>query len=481
MITGKLESKRATRSNLDLTKKTIEDLVKKVYRQRISNPTEEMDKDSDNESNAPGGTQPGRRNFPVEFVPAEVFRDEMDEMKDMFQQQSDKFKNLDRRMEKQHLDTQTVFAAIENSLQLIREQSQRTEAALAALQSTGVPVVAAVAPPAPIIQPLLGEPAGTVLKNGKGEVIVVEEAMFIQPFPAGAMTETARAMKPTPDLSTKLIESMTPLMWMRYAQLFAAYYTTGGQKPISSFWDPDVIETLADRFKITVTELNALTPQKQVYEILKAYWKKPDDNAKELVATIHTVELLPAIKGNVQTVVSKFVVGMRKIMTGVFTKALLDEVKKRVYIKEWIEDYKTKNYATFEDFYDHLKELAKEYDESTQPLPALTSTKVKNGNGNGNGNKNGNANGNGKRTADGDPKNQSDDQAPKCSLCGGSHWALQQGNDYDKPYGKDIKWACPDAGKVSDDTKRKAWESRVKLIQKRRAQRGANKASGAKA
>ena len=48
--------------------------------------------------------------------------------------------------------------------------------------------------PEPEVQPLLGEPAGTILKNGRGDVIFVEEHYFIRDPPAPhAMSEAEKS------------------------------------------------------------------------------------------------------------------------------------------------------------------------------------------------------------------------------------------------------------------------------------------------
>ena len=55
------------------------------------------------------------------------------------------------------------------------------------LQNLQNPVVTG----APAVQPLLGEPAGTVLRNGKGDIIIVDERMFIHGQPVGTVMSEA--------------------------------------------------------------------------------------------------------------------------------------------------------------------------------------------------------------------------------------------------------------------------------------------------
>ena len=66
---------------------------------------------------------------------------------------------------------------------------------------------------------------------------------------------------------------------MDFAAELVEYYSSGGLKPISSILDSRVTDALAKLFGMTTDAFKALTTQRQVYEFLKAFWTRPDDDS----------------------------------------------------------------------------------------------------------------------------------------------------------------------------------------------------------
>lgn len=123
-----------------------------------------------------------------------------------------------------------------------------------------------VVPPAPepVVQPLLGEPAGTVLKNGRGDVIFVEEHYFIRDPPAPhAMSEAEKSSIRAPQIKDD-VAKMDASKWLVFAQEIAFYYKRGGEKPIASYVASQILELLSLKFRIELSAFLALTPQKQM-------------------------------------------------------------------------------------------------------------------------------------------------------------------------------------------------------------------------
>ena len=306
----------------------------------------------------------------------------------------------------------------------------------------------------PEVQQLVGEDPAYVLKNSVGDVVKVEERFFIRPPPANSISEIVKANLKVPTLVKKDL-LMSPNDWLDYAAKLANYYNIGGEVSVTTFWDPKVLSVLCKTFKLTVADFVQLTKQRQVYQFLKVFWKKPVDNTNDLISAIKGVALHPAEKGTMVVCTNLFVVEMETVIPeGLFTKALLDTVRNQVYIREWMGHFKLETYDSFRRFYDHLERLAKEYDDSTQPVKALSSTK------------------NQKEKNDKNEKNEKEekdsarDRTPKeggkCLLCSGNHYAFALTNDYDKDYGDHVTWECPQHATYSPQLKKNAWEERRK-------------------
>jgi hypothetical protein len=303
----------------------------------------------------------------------------------------------------------------------------------------------------PQVQHLVGEDPDYVLYNSVGDVTKVEERHFIRPPPDGSISEIVKANLKVPTLGKKDL-LMSPNDWLDYAAKLANYYNIGGEVSVTTFWDPIVLSALCRTFKLSVSEFVQLTKQRQVYQFLKVFWKKPVDNTNDLISAIKGVALHPAEKGSMLVSTNLFVVEMETVIPeGLFTKALLDTVRNQVYIKEWMGHFKLETYDSFRRFYDHLERLAKEYDDSTQPVKALSSTKSQ------------------KEKNEKNEKEEKDsarDRTPKeggkCLLCNGNHYAFALTNDYDKDYGDHVTWECSKHATYSLQLKKNAWEERQK-------------------
>ena len=375
-------------------------------------------------------------------------------------------------LQQQHQDAANRVTLVEGQLGQAQQTIVQQEQEIQQLQLNAVPpVVQAI----PVAQNLPGLASGTLLKNGRGDVIHVDNAYFVNTVNMNAMTAEARNAIVTPTIDWDNMPKMTRGDWMRFAASLAHYWTVGGDKPITAFLDMNLIEALAARFEITVKALGDLDRQLQIYEFLKAWWEKPEDNAQMTIVEIKKIELLPAVKGNVQMVVGAFVTAMKKVVTHAFTKPLLDAIRNQVFIKNWLDEFKTKPYSSFEDFYDHLKLLAKNYDDTTQQVQVLESSKPRQQE------KAKNGNGGGKPPVKEEKKTQGKEKMKaKCKLCDGEHWAFALDTDYSKPFGDHIKWTCPEVsnGKYTVEQKRKVYSDRQDQVARRKEGWVAKKGAG---
>ena len=374
-----------------------------------------------------------------------------------------------------------LLAMYDNRFNLLDQEMAQAQQTIQAqnlliqqLQTNAVPVVPAVP-----VQKLPGLTEGTVLRNGKGDVISVDESLYIvKTVGAQVMSPEARNAIATPVLLMKDVLQMEAADYLKFAAALCHYYTVGGEKPITAFIGADMIEGLAMRFGLTVSDFGNLTRQLQIYEFLKAWWVKPEDNASITIEAIKKIELLPAKKGNVQMVVGIFIAAMKKVVTHEFTKPLLDAIRNQVFIKNWIDDFKTKSYSSFNDFYKHLMDLAKEYDDSNQQVKNLESSKprpdrnekAKNGNGAAK-----------SPTVKEENKTQEKKEIiPKCKMCGQKgHWTFDSKTDYSKPFGDHIVWSCPDIANPihTIEIKKKIYSDRQEVVKKKKAKLEAGGAS----
>ena len=157
------------------------------------------------------------------------------------------------------------------------------------------------------------------MKNGRGDVIFVEEHYFIRDPPAPhAMSEAEKSSIKAPQIKEE-IAKMDGAKWLLFAQEVAFYYKRGGEKPIASYVSSKNLELLALKFHMELSAFLALTPQKQVYQFLKSFWEKPEERPGQLLEDIRKIELLPAAKGNVEMVVLEFMMRVKTVMNGVAT------------------------------------------------------------------------------------------------------------------------------------------------------------------
>lgn len=376
-------------------------------------------------------------------------------------------------LQQEHQNAVNRVTLVEGQLGQAQQTIVQQEQEIQQLQLNAVPPVAQAIP---VVQNLLGLAPGTLLKNGRGDVIHVDDLYFVTiPVNANAMSAEARSAIVTPKIEWDNMPKMTRGDWMRFAASLAHYWRVGGDKPITAFLEMRLIEALASRFDMTVSDLGAMDRQLQIYEFLKAWWEKPEDNAQMTIVEIKKIELLPAVKGNVQMVVGAFVAAMKKVVTHAFTKPLLDAIRNQVFIKNWLDEFKTKPYSSFEDFYDHLKLLAKNYDDTTQQVQVLESSKPRQQE------KAKNGNGGGKPLVKEEKKTQEKEKMKaKCKLCDGEHWAFALDTDYSKPFGSHIKWTCPEVsnGKYTEEQKKKVYSDRQYQVARRKEGWIAKKGAG---
>ena len=363
----------------------------------------------------------------------------------------------------------------------LQHESDATRQALSAANEEISRLKEEVPAEVPVVQQLVGEAPDLTLHSREGEVVRVEERMLVRPPEAGAMSEQARALIEEPKLKQDSIKDTTPVKWLDYAAKLAGYYTAGGVRSVSTFWDSSVLQALSETFGMSVSELVSLTSQRQVYQLLKASWTKPEDGTVALLEGVRKVELNPGEKGSMLLLVSLFTSQMRvRAPAGQFTKALLDSVRGQVRTYQWRDEFKTKTYSSYEDFYSHLKELATAYDQSKQQVQQPTSFDPKRSRKKGSGSEDRTRDHGGEKAR---TQDKSGDRTPsqsvkKCLLCGGEHWAFALGSDYTKDYSDQVKWECPSLDRCGVELRRRAWESRKEQVARRKKAFERKKAGG---
>jgi hypothetical protein len=387
--------------------------------------------------------------------------------------------DLLREMQQSNLRLQQLEAKIQQQDVVMGQQGERLEQQeeqinqskdnLAQAQQellnlqNAIPAVAAVIP---VVQVLPELPVGTVLRNRKETIVVVPDDMIIRPY-NGQLTDVEKANLKPPVVLMEDVNTMKPSDWINFARSLVHYYNCGGEKPITAILGERLVGSLASQFSRTVSELVSLSRQLLTYEFLKVWWEKPDEDANRMIEDIKKLELLPAVKGSVEIVVNAFIQEMKKTATGEFTKAMLDVIKSRVFIENWSGDFKTKSYYCYQDFYDHLLLLAKNYDTSNNQTVELKSSKGRQDN-----KKKGKAGGGGSNTPVEEKKTEKKTDKPKkaCQVCGkDDHWAFALDNDYSKPYGPHVNWTCPVVSTKGEDVKKQVWNARSEQYHKRHA------------
>ena len=320
-------------------------------------------------------------------------------------------------------------------------------------------------------------PAGVILKNRNGDTVDVTPSFYIiTPPVAGTISELAQTQIEVPKLDAKKVKAgMDGGSWLAFARALVQYWNVGGNKKITAFIDNEIIGALAMLLKFSTNDFAALSNQLLIYEILKMWYVKPQNDLSKLFQDIKSIKLLPTEeKGSMEFLTIFFIQAMSKLVTVPYTKDIMKLIMGQVFISQWENEFKAKTFESFKDFYEFIQELALKYDVSDSNTIKLTSSyKSKNGNG-ANGGKNGNNHDKGNDAAAGGAGNGNGGAKPKreakCVICGQSHWAFKLHQDkgaYSKPFGDHIKWECPDVNKKSDEIKTAAWNARCKEVKDR--------------
>jgi uncharacterized coiled-coil protein SlyX len=398
----------------------------------------------------------------------------LEDLMRLLQESQARFQQLETRMQQQDVvigqqDVRLQQQQVE--MNQTKVELNQAQGELLNLQNVNAVPAAAI----PVVQELPELAAGTVLENRKKVVVVVSDDMIIRAF-TGTLTDIEKANLKPPVIKSEDVNTMKPSDYMSFARSMVHYYNVGGEKPISAILDEGLVGTLAGQFGMSVTALANLSRQLLIYEFLKVWWEKPDDDATSLIEDIKKIELLPAVKGSVEMVVNAFVKDMKRIVVCAYTKSMLDVIKNRVFIENWKSEYMTQSYSSYQDFYDHLLSLAKKYDTSNNQTVELRSSKStprqdkqKKGKGGG-----------GNNTPLEEKKDEGKPDKPKkaCQLCGKEdHWAFALTNDYSKAYGDHVNWTCPEVSTKSKEVKQQVWDARVSQHNKRYAKWAARKAA----
>ena len=273
-------------------------------------------------------------------------------------------------------------------------------------------------------------PAGTVLKNRNGDPVdVIPSFYIITPPIAGTISELAQTQIEVPKLDEKKVKAgMDGGSWLAFARALVQYWNVGGNKKITAFIDNEIIGALAMLLKFSTNDFATLSNQLLIYEILKMWYVKPQNDLSKLFQDIKGIKLLPTEeKGSMEFLTIFFIQAMEKLVTVPFTKDIMKLIMGQVFISQWENEFKAKTFELFKSFYDFIQNLAVKYDVSDSNTMKLSSSyKAKNGNG-GNGAKSSNSNGTEKSNgaAAGGAGNGGNGafkkRDPKCVLCGGNH------------------------------------------------------------
>ena len=240
---------------------------------------------------------------------------------------------------------------------------------------------AAVIPEPVITLPEL--PAGTILKNRNGDTVDVTPSFYIITPPiAGTISELAQTQIEVPKLDAKKVKAgMDGGSWLAFARSLVQYWNVGGNKKITAFIDNEIIGALAMLLKFTTNDFAALSNQLLIYEILKMWYVKPQNDLSKLFQDIKSIKLLPTEeKGSMEFLTIFFIQAMAKLVTVPFTKDIMKLIMGQVFINQWENEFKAKTFETFESFYEFIQKLARNYDVSDSNTMKLTSSyKAKNG------------------------------------------------------------------------------------------------------
>ena len=142
-------------------------------------------------------------------------------------------------------------------------EMNRSNAEVLQLKRASAATSTAVTAPAPVpaIVTLPGLNARVTIQNVKGETILVDPCMFIHPLIAGSISDVDKSTIPVPVLKMEKLSEMRPNDWVKFAASLANYYNVGGMKPITTFVDLLIIESLASTFGMEVSVFTAMTTQ----------------------------------------------------------------------------------------------------------------------------------------------------------------------------------------------------------------------------
>ena len=213
--------------------------------------------------------------------------------------------------------------------QLLRENTVNNER-INALEmdvlaaASRLPGVTAV--PVPVVINLPELPIGTVLKNRNGDTVDVITAFYIITPPiAGTISELAQTQIEVPKLDIKKVKAgMDGQSWLAFARALVQYWNVGGNKKITAFIDHEIIGALAMLLKFSTNDFATLSNQLLIYEILKMWDVKPQNDLSKLFQDIKGIKLLPTEENeSMEFLTIFFIQSMEKLVTVPFTKDIL--------------------------------------------------------------------------------------------------------------------------------------------------------------
>ena len=117
--------------------------------------------------------------------------------------------------------------------------------------------------------------------------------------------------------------------------------------------------------KFSTNDFSILSNQLLIYEILKMWYVKAQNDLSKLFQDIKGIKLMPTDdKGSMEFLTILFIQSMEKLVTVEFTKDILKLIMGQVFISQWENEFKAKTFDTFKAFYDFIRNLARIYDIS---------------------------------------------------------------------------------------------------------------------
>ena len=285
------------------------------------------------------------------------------------------------------------------------------------------------------------------LRNAVGELIDRDVRFEIQPTNSLTPNQRAAIAFVTPKYDDTTARTMTRDAWLTLAERITCYYSSGGNKPITSLLDNQMLQDLVSMFHITYSEYVSLPPQQQVFAFLKAFWTKPTSSPQDVLKFIEEQVLVPVPKGTMQMQVHRLQRNLVPKLRGTFSQTILEKLWSCVGIEEWQSHFQFHKYESYTAFFDHVLVLAKDFDISTQNLvltPTAKALKVmKKATGTPP-----RPDGSGTAAPGGDKPAWPGKKLVTCDLCGETgHYALPRGVDFKQFYSETLVWSCPNAAK----------------------------------